>query len=196
MGSIDQSLRTLRDVEGVYGSFVIASSGTLISCDLPAAFDNELFSEVGPRVTRLYETFASGGHELESAMLRYADHKLYLRKMTWGLIGIICGVAVNLPALRMVGNLVVRRIDPEVGAALSRPSPLTPPPLPLQTFRSLVPGSRSTPAPPLVRPTPMPPSVASDTASSAPDVVPEDGRDAVLPTSERHVRMYRGRRVE
>src|SRR5260370_8812315 len=82
MGSIDQSLRTLRDGEGVYGSFVIASSGTLISRDLPAAFDNEVFSEVGPRVTRLYETFASGGQELDSVMLRNEEHNLYLRQMT------------------------------------------------------------------------------------------------------------------
>ena len=45
-------------------------------------------------------------------MLRYFEHKLYLRKMAWGLIGILSGIEVNLPALRMVGNLVARRIDP------------------------------------------------------------------------------------
>jgi predicted regulator of Ras-like GTPase activity (Roadblock/LC7/MglB family) len=193
MASIDQSLRTLRDVDGVYGSFVIASSGALISRDLPTAFDNELFSEVGPRVTRLYETFASNGEELESVMLRYADHKLYLRKMTWGLIGIICGVAVNLPALRMVGNLVVRRIDPEVAAAIPRSAP---PPLPTSPTRALTPGLRQIPPPSAVRPTPTPPPVAFDRTSSPPDVVPEDGRDVTSPASDRHVRMYRGRRVE
>ena len=116
MASIEESLRTLRDVEGVFGSFVISSSGALVSKDLPAVFDNDLLSEVGPRITRLYETFSSGGRELDSVMLRYFEHKLYLRKMAWGLIGILSGIEVNLPALRMVGNLVARRIDPEVAA--------------------------------------------------------------------------------
>lgn len=122
MPGIDETLRTLRDVQGVYGSFVIAGTGALIAQDLPAVFDQDLFAEVGPRATRLYETFLSGGEELDACMLRYAEHKLYLRRMTWGLIGIISDVAVNMPALRMVVNLVIRRIDPEVVPSL-RPTP-------------------------------------------------------------------------
>jgi predicted regulator of Ras-like GTPase activity (Roadblock/LC7/MglB family) len=186
VASIEESLRTLRDVEGVFGSFVISGSGTLVSKDLPAVFDNELLAEVGPRITRFYETFASGGEELESVMLRYFEHKLYVRKMAWGFIGILSDIQVNLPALRMVGNLVVRRIDPEVAGTVSRsPSPRTPSPPRV----SMKPNPSPTPPPPPVaaaRPTPPPPPAGAS----------QGERDSTVPTSERQVRMYRGRRIE
>jgi hypothetical protein len=40
-----------------------------------------LLGEVGARVARLYETFFRGGGH-ETCVLRYADHKLYVRKTT------------------------------------------------------------------------------------------------------------------
>jgi predicted regulator of Ras-like GTPase activity (Roadblock/LC7/MglB family) len=182
MASIEESLRTLRDVEGVYGSFVIAGTGALVASDLPAIFDADVFAEVGPRITRLYETFRSSGEELDGCVLRYADHKLYLRPMTWGLIGILSAVAVNKPALRMVVNLVIRRIDPEVVASLRPPLPPSAPPLPAPISKA-----HSAPAPP-PRPIsahPKPPVV----------VTQEDAADSTPPTSNRQARMYRGRPV-
>ena len=188
MASIEESLRTLRDVEGVFGSFVLSGSGAVVSKDLPAVFDNEVLAEVGPRITRLYETFASGGQELESVMLRYFEHKLYLRKMAWGLIGILSDIQVNLPALRMVGNLVARRIDPEVAATVSRaPSPPTPSP----------PRVSMAPRPASATPPPPPPAVAATMRTAPPPpVAPMEKADSDSPMSERSVRMYRGRRVQ
>jgi len=140
---------------------------------------------VGPRITRIYETFASGGDELESVLLRYFEHKLYVRRLAWGMLGILCSVAVNLPALRMVGNLVARRIDPEVatGAARAIPRPRTPAP-PAVAPRPLPP----TPAPAPVAPsrTNPPPPIAETTP-----VVME-----APPPTNAPVRMYRGRRIE
>src|SRR5580700_9784918 len=126
MLSLEETLHSLRDVDGVQGSFVVAPSGALVAKDLPAIFDGELFSEVGPRIARLYETFLSGGEEMDACVLRYAEHKLYVRKMKAGMIGTISGSKVNMAALRMVVNLVIRRIEPEMG----RVSVPTPPVLP------------------------------------------------------------------
>jgi predicted regulator of Ras-like GTPase activity (Roadblock/LC7/MglB family) len=179
MSKIEEALRALRDVEGVYGSFVIARTGALIASDLPAIFDANVFDEVGPRLTRLFETFASGGEELDGCVLRYAEHKLYLRSMAWGLIGVLSAVAVNKPALRMVVNLVIRRVDPEVVPSLRPNVPTAAPPLPVAKVPP--------PLAPSVRPVGHPPE---------PPVVASDGRDSNPPTSGRHhVRMYRGRPV-
>jgi hypothetical protein len=187
MPSIEGTLRALRDVQGVYGSFVIAGTGALVARDLPAVFDGDLFAEVGPRITRLYETFLSGGEELDACVMRYSEHKIYLKKMTWGLIGIISGVSVNMPALRMVVNLVVRRIDPEVAGSLR------PPPAMAQPAAS---GPEFFPSRSMVSPVPpsrQPPERVEGPAAST--VQPQDGRDSSPPASDGHVRMYRGRRV-
>jgi predicted regulator of Ras-like GTPase activity (Roadblock/LC7/MglB family) len=188
MAGIEETLRTLRDVQGVYGSFVISSSGALVARDLPTIFDGDLFAEVGPRVTRLYETIGSGGDELESCMLRYAEHKVYLRRMAWGVIGVLSTVAVNMPALRMVSNLVVRKIDPEVqpGSPASVPPPAIARPSSVPPARAISrPPERFVPPPPLA---PLPSAAPPPTQSPA-------SRTPANPESARPVRMYRGRPV-
>ena len=174
-------LRMLRDVEGVHGSFVFATGGALVDSDLPPIFDSDLLSDVGARVARLYETFFAGGGDLDTCILRYAEHKIYLRRTTFGTLGVLSAVAVNLPALRMVANLVARRVDPEIATMSTNPPPVAP----VNTPKTL----------------PSPPSNAAILPSlpahdPIPVIVPEDGRDAALPTSDRHVRLYRGRPVD
>jgi predicted regulator of Ras-like GTPase activity (Roadblock/LC7/MglB family) len=194
MATIAETLRMLRDVDGVHGSFVIADTGTLIDADLPAIFDHDLLGEIGPRVARLYETFSSGGDEMETCVLRYAEHKLYIRRMTWGIVAILSTVAVNLPALRMVANLAIRRIDPEIAVITSSgagPSPKTlPSPPPWSTPAATQ--TRSAPDTLDARAAALLPSIPSHDPLP---VIPEDGRDSTVPVNERHARMYRGRPV-
>jgi predicted regulator of Ras-like GTPase activity (Roadblock/LC7/MglB family) len=187
MPTISESLRMLRDVEGVHGSFVVATSGALVDSDLPSVFDREVLGEVGSRVARLYETFFSGGGDMETCVLRYAEHKLYVRKMTWGIIGVLSSVGINLPALRMVANLVIRRIDPEIAAIGQTPSSAA------KTLPSpaMQPASQRAPADPMASAL-MPLLPAQDPLP----VIPEDGRDGATGPSERHVHMYRGRPVD
>jgi predicted regulator of Ras-like GTPase activity (Roadblock/LC7/MglB family) len=186
MTVIEEALRALRDVQGVHGSFVITGWGALVARDLPSAFDHQLFAEVGPRIARLHETFLSGGEEMDACVLRFTEHKLYLRKTKSGIIGILSAVGVNMPALRMVANLVIRRVDPEIANFTAPPAPATtaaiaPMASPVATSFDGVP-SQPTPA---------------NGGVSRQSIVPQDGRDSTLsPASDRHVRMYRGRRVE
>ena len=94
-------LSTLRDVDGVHGAFVISEDGALIDLDMPAMFEPSLFGEVGPRIVRLRETFASGGDEMDACALRYGDFKLYVRAMQKGFLCILSSIGVNMPALKM-----------------------------------------------------------------------------------------------
>lgn len=186
MPTISEYLRMLRDVEGVQGSFVVAANGSLVDSDLPAVFDGELLGEVGARIARLYETFFSGGGDMETCMLRYAEHKLYVRKMTWGIIAVLATVGINLPALRMVANLVIRRIDPEIAAITSAPSAAT----------KTLPSPAPHPTTPRAPADPMASAVLPSLPAHDPlPVIPEDGRDVAASSNERHVHMYRGRPV-
>jgi predicted regulator of Ras-like GTPase activity (Roadblock/LC7/MglB family) len=125
-------LSTLRDVDGVQGAFVIGEDGALIDLDMPAMFEPSLFAEVGPRIVRLRETFASGGDEMDACALRFNDFKLYIRWIQKGFLCILSSVGVNMPALKMGVQLAQRRILSELGAAdgassAPPPSSLAPP---------------------------------------------------------------------
>jgi predicted regulator of Ras-like GTPase activity (Roadblock/LC7/MglB family) len=145
--AISPILSTLRDVDGVQGAFVISEEGSLIDLDMPAMFDPALFEEVGPRIVRLRDTFASGGDEMDACTLRFSDFKLYVRVMQKGFICVLSSIGVNMPALKMGVQLAQRRILSELGSpegspVSSPPSSLAPP-----SWTSGAYGPASAPAP-------------------------------------------------
>jgi predicted regulator of Ras-like GTPase activity (Roadblock/LC7/MglB family) len=107
---LDRALTGLRDVDEVQGSFVLASDGRLLARDLPAVFHAEMFSEVGPRLARLRETFDADSGPATVTM-RFTDHKLHVRAVGSKLLCVLTGAAVNGPALRMAMNLVARHVE-------------------------------------------------------------------------------------
>ncbi len=133
---ITRALAALRDVAGVHGSFVLRLSGELMGKDLPAVFHDELFVEVGARLSRFVETLATDGDEVSSAILRFDEHRLYVTRFAHGLLAVITANEINAAALRMALTLTTRRIEPELAAFLTSPPPpvapspsLTPPPV-------------------------------------------------------------------
>lgn len=133
---ITRALAALRDVAGVHGSFVLRLSGELMGKDLPAVFHDELFVEVGARLSRFIETLATDGDEVSSAILRFDEHRLYVTRFAHGLLAVITANEINAAALRMALTLTTRRIEPELLALLTNPPPpvapspsLTPPPV-------------------------------------------------------------------
>lgn len=132
MGNDGQSvLAGIRDVDGVFGSFVLSEAGVLVAKDLPAIFDEALFEEVGPRLLRMYETLSSGIEAPDNIMMRFAEHKLYVRKIGAGFLAVLTALHVNAPALKMACTLVGRRIAPLLAQPVaSNPPPASKPPPP------------------------------------------------------------------
>ena len=123
------SLVTLKDVAGITGSFVCTQSGRLIAREIPSLFEDVVLSEAGSRLLRVGETFAAGGDELEVAVVRYGEHRIYLKTIAGGMLCIVVAGDINMPALRMAANLVGRRIAPAVARAQAElpPIPVEPP---------------------------------------------------------------------
>jgi predicted regulator of Ras-like GTPase activity (Roadblock/LC7/MglB family) len=115
------SLATLRDVAGITGSFLFTRGGRLVARELPPLFDDIALAEASGRLTRLQETFAAAGDQLEVAVLRYRDHKLYVKVLADGMLCIITDGVVNMAALRMAANLVARRVSPALQSASALP---------------------------------------------------------------------------
>jgi predicted regulator of Ras-like GTPase activity (Roadblock/LC7/MglB family) len=114
VASVNGSLATLKDVGGILGSFVCTHSGRLVAREISDMFEDAVLAEAGSRLVRLGETFAAVGDDLEIAMVRFRDHRLYLKVIPGGMLCIMSDGPVNMPALRMAANLVSRRIAPSV----------------------------------------------------------------------------------
>jgi hypothetical protein len=126
-GIVSGILGALRDVVGVHGSFALRLNGELVGKDLPAVFADELFLEVGARLSRFVETMAAEGDEVSSAIFRFDEHRLHITRCAHGLLGVITDSQVNMAALRMAQTLTVRRLEPELVALLTSPPPVVTP---------------------------------------------------------------------
>lgn len=127
MSSLQDSLKGLRDIDGVVGSFVVSTDGTLLGSDLPGVFDVESLTEAAPRLARLFEAINSHGGDLAHCVLRYTEHLLWLHPFEEGnVLCIIAPSAANLASLRMGARLVARRLprlirDPFASISSSNP---------------------------------------------------------------------------
>jgi len=74
----ERSLHSLRDIEGVYGSFIVDANGGTVARDLPALFDDHTLSESGERIVRLWEVLCEDGAP-EYALVEFAEYSLFLK---------------------------------------------------------------------------------------------------------------------
>jgi predicted regulator of Ras-like GTPase activity (Roadblock/LC7/MglB family) len=155
---VSHALAALRDVAGVHGSFVLAHDGQLLAKDLPAVFHDQLFVEVGARLSRFMDTFAAEGDEISSAVFRFEEHRLQLTRFQHGLLAVICENDVNGSALRMALTLTTRRISPEINALLTS-APVAPSIAPSPAQPSAPPAAASAPSSPPIAGSPGVPRV-------------------------------------
>ena len=141
------SLATMKDVGGVMGSFVCTPNGRLVAREIPAMFEDGVLTEAGSRLVRMREAFAAGGDELEVGVVRFRDHRVYFKSVGDSLLCILAEGTVNMAALRMAANLVVRRIGDAVARVEAEPPPVRPLPAPLDA----APPRRRAEAPPGMR---------------------------------------------
>lgn len=158
-----QLLRSLRDVEGVIGSFVWDKREGLLVRDLPGYIDSALLTEVGPRIERIYEAFHGAGDELDGATLSYAEYKLHLRELEPAFIAVLSGPRVNVPTLKMAMHVVGRGVCAELERLRQPPPPAgvsVPPPVPGHALPIAAPfpapGTHADPAAVLERPSTPP----------------------------------------
>ncbi|HEU4583060.1 MAG TPA: hypothetical protein VFS67_32595 [Polyangiaceae bacterium] len=123
----DRALHSLRDIEGVYGSFIIDANGETVARDLPALFDDQTLTDSGERIIRLWEVLSEEGAP-EYALLEFAEYSLFVRGVFLssaarpglaanltlsesaapGCLCVVVPPTVNLLALRLASKWVAR----------------------------------------------------------------------------------------
>lgn len=166
-----RTLETLKDLEGILGSFVIGPGGSVLAQDFPSYFGSAAY-DIGARALRLKEALEVAEGDLSHCVLRYGSHKVALRPIKGGVLTIVSEAAVNMPALRMAMNLVARRLE---SAGLDTENDASPPP-------------------PTTRPKPPPVIAGPDRTPGAPGVGAPEAQGA-RPGKNRAV-YFRGKRIQ
>jgi hypothetical protein len=125
----EQLLRSLRDVQGVAGSFVTSGEGELLWRDMPAYFPSETLAEVAPRAARIFESWSADSHDAE-CVVRFADHKLYLHRLPDGLLCALLRADAHMPSMRTAVSLVSRHLGTALASRTVKPTQAAPVPTP------------------------------------------------------------------
>lgn len=113
---LQRALQSLRDIEGVYGSFILDAAGNPIARDLPGVFDDHTLAESGERVLRLWGVLSEAAPP-EYTLLEFAEYSLFVRGLfsqerAAGCLCVVVPPTVNLLALRLASKWVARNFDP------------------------------------------------------------------------------------
>jgi hypothetical protein len=187
LDSLPMRLRTLRDIDGVLGSFVIGRNGDLLGRDVTAACGSDVLRLVGGRLQQLANAFASAeiGGPFESTTLYFPQYKLHIRALGNVLIVAVVSADVNLPALKMAMHMLGRQLLTDLAASKRTSAP--PPPPPARESPTSVP-----PPPPPARSSRMfePPSATHEKLKPSQESPQVDAQQSGVPP-----RSYRGTRI-
>jgi hypothetical protein len=105
-----ETLQSLRDIEGVQGTFVLrAGDGQLLGRDLPAVIDDKILANIGPRIDRLLD-LVDASPPTDSVALRFGDQRLDVKRVGMAELCVLAEATVSAPALRMAMRLVERKL--------------------------------------------------------------------------------------
>jgi predicted regulator of Ras-like GTPase activity (Roadblock/LC7/MglB family) len=106
-----RTLQSLRDIDGVYGSFLFSATGDMRARDLPPVFDDQTLADTGARIARLWEVVAENGPP-EYVLLEFSEYSLFLRRVGGGCLCVVVPAHVNVLALRLACKWVARFFEP------------------------------------------------------------------------------------
>jgi predicted regulator of Ras-like GTPase activity (Roadblock/LC7/MglB family) len=143
-------LRSLRDIDGVLGSFLLDERGQLLAQDMPGVFDRDTLTHASTRLSQLRAALESGAAAtFEGCAARFGSHLLLLRAVHGRTLCVLCPVGTNLNTLQMGLNLVARRVAGEPSQSAAPPAPRASlPPAPPAQRASLPPPPRASQPPP------------------------------------------------
>jgi hypothetical protein len=122
MAGVEQALATLRDVEGIVGSFVLTTNGELLGKSLPAIYPEPYVVEAGARIARLIAAMSENGATPSACTLRYAEHKLLVKASSEHLVVAVALADVNMAQARVGLNLIARQLQGLGSLPESRPT--------------------------------------------------------------------------
>lgn len=121
--TVSAALRSLRDVAGVLGSFLLDREGRPLVAEVPAMFDEAALLASGERLVRLRAALETGGESFEGCSSRFGEHILVIRPIQHWTLCVLGLSEVSHATLQMGINLVVRRIHVDPSTADTVPPP-------------------------------------------------------------------------
>lgn len=118
---VESVLSILKDVDGVVGSIVARTDGTVLGYDLPRTFDHAAAEGAARQMSLLRTALAMEPGGLKTGVLRFRDFHFHVDEVPSGLLGVLAAEKTDRPALRMAVRLLARRLEDALNSGGSGP---------------------------------------------------------------------------
>ncbi len=179
---ISKLFDNILDLPGIEGVCLFSTEGRIYVNRLPAFLSDELFADAQRRVVAMYETMDENFLPCDDYMLRFSERWVLLRRTERQVLLVLGGEKANLASTRMVTNMTLKHLTPQVMATLEAAATSLPTSLATTSAGAATIPPTPAPAAPAPSGTAAPFAAAPTTATSV----------ASLPEGKT-VRMYRGR---
>ena len=105
----DDALLSLRDIEGVYGSFFVDLKGAVVARDVPPVVGDAALAAAAPRIHRLWGVLPTADAATHIT-LEFASHGLFIRRFPHGSLCVFAPTSVNQSALQMAAVFAVDQL--------------------------------------------------------------------------------------
>ncbi|MEM9193988.1 MAG: hypothetical protein AAGF12_32735 [Myxococcota bacterium] len=105
-----QTLRSLRDVPGVQGSFVFAPDGRIMARDFPNFVADDMLEELAGRLGIIGEATKTGIGTTDSVFLSYPQHALAVYQGQGCVLAVLANPSTNPDTLQLGANIVLRNL--------------------------------------------------------------------------------------
>jgi predicted regulator of Ras-like GTPase activity (Roadblock/LC7/MglB family) len=103
-------LTALKDIPGVVGSFVLTPQGALAAREMPAIYPDNIFPELGRRLTTIGEVVDSQMGPMQELLMKFESYWVFVRHTANCLLTVLVADSVNFPALRMATNVALKQL--------------------------------------------------------------------------------------
>lgn len=179
---ISKLFDNILDLPGIEGVCLFSTEGRIYVNRLPAFLSDELFADAQRRVVAMYETMDENFLPCDDYMLRFSERWVLLRRTERQVLLVLGGEKANLASTRMVTNMTLKHLTPQVMATLESAATTLPVAQPVSSANSAT-----------IPPTPAP-AVSPSGGTAAPfAAAPVPAANPATLTEGKTVRMYRGR---
>ena len=106
-----QALEDLTKVAKVFGSFVNDEDGNLVAYNMPSGFDENMLKEAGRISIQGFQGIESTGYTVDRIELEFSENRLINRRITGGVISVLCAKRISLPLLNLTFNVISKKIE-------------------------------------------------------------------------------------
>jgi hypothetical protein len=171
---ISKLFDNILDLPGIEGVCLFGTEGQMYVNRLPSFLSNELFVDAQRRIVAMYETMDENFIPCDDYMLRFSERWVLLRRTEKQVLLVLGGEKANLASTRMVTNMTMKHLTPEIVSGLETAA------------RGGAPAPMATVS--------VPPQPAPVVSVKVPEASPVAVAAAPAPAeSGKPVRMYRGR---